>query len=343
MLSMRYAPTPERTAALVSPIAVRILLSGWNLNPSVVLGILALAAAYVAGVGPLRVRWQLGPPVDRARRVSFGAGLAVLAFALLSPLDTLGDQYLFAAHMVQHLLLVMVVPPLLLLGTPGWLLRPVLRWTGVLTVARALRRALPAMGPLAFAVVVFAAFNAAFWLWHLPPLYDLTLRDEALHVLEHLTFLVLATLNWLPILSPLPDELPRLARGPQLLYLFLSCQPMVAMGALLTFASQPLYSPYLAAPRLFGLSVATDQQLGGLIMWIPGNLSYLLVMGIIFFQWIEQQGAAAERAEWEADETAAATLATQRAQDATPAAGPPAAVDPTPAVPRAPSARDVPS
>jgi putative membrane protein len=307
----------------VSPTAAQIALTGWNLNPSVILGMLALAAAYFAGIGPLRVRWRLGEPVARGRVTAFCAALAVLAFALLSPLDTLGDQYLFAAHMVQHLLLVAVFPPLLLLGTPAWLLRPVLRATGILALARRLNAALPVARGLAFAVLVFALFNADFWLWHLPPLYDLTLRHEGLHILEHLSFLAFATLNWLPILSPLPDELPRLPHGLRLLYLFLSCQPMVALGALLTFAGQPLYAPYIAAPRLFGLSAATDQQLGGLIMWIPGNLSYLLVMGIIFFQWIEQQGAAAERAEWAADQAAEQAAASAPAQDSPDALDPP--------------------
>ncbi|HEY7834475.1 MAG TPA: cytochrome c oxidase assembly protein [Ktedonobacterales bacterium] len=278
--------------------ASHILLTGWNFNPSVVLGILALAGLYAYGTGPLRVRRALGQPVPRARAIAFYLGLGVLAFALLSPLDELGDRYLFSMHMVQHMLLVMVVPPLLLLGTPGWLIAPPLRRAGLLALARRLNGLLRG---LLLPIIFFALFNVDFWAWHIPPLYDLTLRNESVHILEHLTFLIFATLNWLPILSPLPDDLPRLPRMAQVLYLFVSCQPMVLLGALLTFAAQPLYAPYVAAPRIFGLAPMADQQLGGLIMWIPGNLVYLLVMSLIFFQWVQHQSDETLRAEWEED------------------------------------------
>lgn len=287
--------------------ALRVLLTNWNFNPSVVFGILALAALYAYGIGPLRLRWHIGPPVPRVRFVTFYLGLGVLAFALLSPLDELGDAYLFSAHMVQHMLLVMVVPPLLLLGTPGWLIRPVARRTGLLALARWLNGALPSARGLLLPLVVFTLFNADFWLWHAPTFYDLTLRNESVHVLEHLTFLIFATLNWLPILSPLPEDFPRLPRLAQVLYLFLSCQPMVLLGALLTFAGQPLYAPYIAAPRIFGLSPLADQQLGGLIMWIPGNIVYILMMSVIFFQWVQHQSDETIRAEMEADADAAAS------------------------------------
>jgi cytochrome c oxidase assembly factor CtaG len=269
----------------------------------VVLGLIAFSGAYLYGIGPPRRRYAWGAPVSRARVAAFLLGLGTLAFALLSPLDRIGDAYLFSVHMVQHMLIAMVVPPLLLLGTPGWLLRPLLRPPAVLRVARVLTSP----------YVAFALFNLDFWVWHAPALYDLTLTNSALHVFEHLTFLVFATLNWFPILSPVPDELPRLSRPAQLVYLFLSCQPMVLLGAGLTFASRPLYTPYVAAPRLFGLSALGDQQLGGLIMWLPGNFVYLLAISVVFYLWIERQGQEteqAERAAWEAEDAlrAAASL-----------------------------------
>jgi putative membrane protein len=299
----------------VAPTALQILLTGWNLDPSVVLGLIALGGGYAYAVGPLRERRGWGPPPARGRATAFYLGLAVLAFALLSPLDEIGDRYLFSVHMVQHMLLVMAVPPLLLLGTPGWLLRPLLRRPAVARAGRALT--LP--------LVALVVFNADFWIWHAPPLYDLTLRAEPVHVLEHLTFLVAATLNWFPILSPVPDELPRLPRLTQLLYLFLDCQPMVVLGALLTFAGQPLYLPYVAAPRVFGLTPLADQQLGGLIMWIPGSFVYIVAMSIVFFAWMEQQSAETERREREADAAReAASSAAAGAALADPQAAPPA-------------------
>ncbi len=275
--------------------ASQVLLTGWNAQPSVILGLLALSGAYLYGVGPLRRRNDWAPAPSRVRVAAFFGGIAVAAVALLSPLDTVGDTYLFSAHMVQHMLLTMVVPPLLLLGTPGWLLRPLLRRPAVARVARG----------LTWPVVAFALFNGDFWLWHAPALYNLTLENEWLHALEHLTFIATAVLNWFPILSPVPDELPRLPLLNQVLYLFLDCQPMVLLGAGFTFAPQPLYAPYTHAPRIFGMSAATDQQLGGLIMWIPGNFIYIIAMSIVFFHWIDRQGAETERAEreaWEREE-----------------------------------------
>lgn len=267
--------------------ALTILLTDWNLDPTILLGLLAIGGGYLYLTGPLRQRhaWSNVGPTFRQRAFYFLA-LATLAVALITPLDAIGDDYLFSAHMVQHMLLTVVFPPLFLLGIPGWLLRPALRRPWVRRVARVFTNA-----PVAFAILAFALFNADFWLWHLPALYDATLSNEALHIFEHFTFLATGVLNWFPILSPIPDELPRLPGPHQIVYLFLSCQPMVALGALFTFASQPLYAPYVAAPRIFGLSPLTDQQLGGLIMWIPGSLVYLAVLSVVFFVLVERHSA----------------------------------------------------
>jgi putative membrane protein len=258
----------------------------------------ALVAAYLYATGPLRQRRDLGPPVTRGQAAAFFGGTAVLAFALLSPLDRIGDGYLFSVHMVQHMLLVMVVPPLWLLGTPGWLVRAAVRRPAALRVGRLLTH--PA--------VAFALFNVNFWLWHAPALYDATLGNEWLHAFEHLTFLVTAVLNWFPILSPAPDALPRLSLPGQIVYLFVSCQPMVLLGAGLTFLRAPLYTPYLAAPRIFGVTALGDQQAGGLIMWLPGNAVYLLAISIAFFHWMEGSAEArrAEREAWAAEDAARA-------------------------------------
>src|SRR5689334_2335732 len=110
----------------------------WNLNPTLVLGIALLLVAYFAGIGPLRRRYHLGPPADERQIAAFLAGTVVLVLALVSPLDELGDRYLFSAHMVQHMLLIVVCPPLWLLGTPEWLLAPLLRPRPVLFAGRVL-------------------------------------------------------------------------------------------------------------------------------------------------------------------------------------------------------------
>ena len=200
--------------------------------------------------------------------------------ALVSPLDELGDSYLFSAHMVQHLFLTIIGPPLLLLGTPAWLVKPLLHQRTAFLIARG----------LTFPAVAFFLYNADFWLWHAPPLYNATLENQSIHILEHLTFIVFGVLTWWPIFSPLEEGLPRLSLGGQILYLFFSGMPAVALGAGLTFSS-PLYAPYIAAPRIWGISAATDQQLGGLIMWIPGGILYIIIMSILFIRWMQKQEA----------------------------------------------------
>src|SRR5204863_2618104 len=112
----------------------------------------------------------------------------------------------------------------------------------------------------------------------------------SIHILEHLTFIVFGVITWWPIFSPLEEGLPCLSFGGQILYLFFSGMPSVALGAGLTFSS-PLYAPYLAAPRIWGISAATDQQLGGLIMWVPVSIFYIVIMSVLFIRWMLQQEA----------------------------------------------------
>ena len=166
-----------------------------------------------------------------------------MVVALVSPLHELGDNYLFSAHMVQHLLMTLVAPPLLLLGTPAWLIRPLLSGARVLRVARFLT--LP--------VVAFVLFNTVFALWHVPALYDLALRELGIHILEHLMFLGAGAIMWWPILSPLP-ELPRPQYLVQMLYLFVQPTVPSVLGALITFSGSVLYDWYAEAPRLWEIS-----------------------------------------------------------------------------------------
>jgi putative membrane protein len=235
-----------------------------------------IAAAYLVCIGPLRGRFAGSAPVSRVRVQLFLLGVVILFAATVSPLDTL-SSYLLSMHMVQHLLMTLIVPPLLLVGTPGWLLRPLLR----LPLGRLVGRA------LTHPVVAFLLFNAVFSVWHVPTLYDLALRNDTVHILEHTLFLGTAVLAWWPVFSPL-DELPRLPEPVQLLYLFFQSLPPTILGAVITFASEPLYLAYMTAPRVWGLSVLLDQEIGGLIMWIPGALVYFVVLTGVFFRWLNR-------------------------------------------------------
>jgi cytochrome c oxidase assembly factor CtaG len=263
----------------MADLGLTFWLTAWNWEPSIIIGTALIVGLYLYGIGPLRRKYQLATEVKRGQVVAFLLGVFIMFLALVSPLDELGDSYLFSAHMVQHLFITLVGPPLLLIGTPAWLLQPLLRKRAVFLIARV----------LTFPALAFFLYNADFWLWHAPPLYNATLENQGIHILEHVTFIVFGILNWWPIFSP-SEELPRLSLGGQILYIFLTGMPTVALGAGLTFFP-PLYAPYLAAPRIWGLSAAVDQQLGGLIMWIPGNIFYIVIVSILFIQWMQKQDA----------------------------------------------------
>ncbi|HZS79234.1 MAG TPA: cytochrome c oxidase assembly protein [Ktedonobacteraceae bacterium] len=253
-------------------------LTQWNWEPSIVIGTALIVGLYLYAIGPFRRRHGF-EPARRGQVFAFLLGLCIMFLALVSPLDELGDSYLFSAHMVQHLCLTIVGPPLLLIGTPEWFVEPVLRNKTVYVIARA----------LTYPAVAFFLYNADFWLWHAPVLYDATLENSGIHILEHLTFIIFGILNWWPIFSP-SKTLPRLSIGGQVLYLFLSGMPTVLLGAGLTFFP-PLYTPYISAPRAWGISPAVDQQLGGLIMWIPGNIAYIVIMSVLFLRWMQKKEA----------------------------------------------------
>ena len=244
----------------------------WSLHPSVIVGTGLLGALYVWGLRTLGPR-ESAPPVPPWQPAVFGAGLLLILLSLNGPMHDLSDYYLFSVHMLQHLVLTLALPPLLIAGTPGWLLRPLLRNAVVLRAARVLTRPVVAAGLYTLTIAV----------WHLPWWYDLMMRSHEVHIFTHLMFMATATIMWWPVMSPVP-ELPRLRPGVGMLYLFLVGLPMQLVAALITLSGDVLYPWYEIAPRTFGLSPGDDQVLGGLLMWVPGNLWMFLAIGILFFQ-----------------------------------------------------------
>jgi cytochrome c oxidase assembly factor CtaG len=273
-------------------LGLHFWLTEWNRSPSIYVGVALIIGLYLYAVGPLRRKYQLADSVKRSQVITFVAGMLIIFLAIASPLDELGDEYLFSAHMVQHILITVVGPPMLLLGTPGWLIHPLLRDRTLLRIGKV----------LTYPAVAFFLFNANFWLWHAPPLYNATLSNENLHILEHMLFMITATIYWWPVFSPAEEGLPRLSLGGQVLYIFLGGMPSVALGAGLTFLP-PLYAPYVQQMvRAWGLSPAVDQQLGGLIMWVPLNIAYIGVVSVLFIRWMQQQDARQRTQEAQRDE-----------------------------------------
>lgn len=229
-------------------------------------------------MGPLRRRVAPAAPLERWRPLCFTAGLLVILGSLNGPVHDLSDYYLFWVHMAQHLLLTMVLPPLLIAGIPGWLAEWMLRPAAVHGAARLLSRP----------VVAGGCFSVILLVWHVQGPYDLMMRNHDVHVASHLMFMVAAVILWWPVMSPAPS-LPRLGPGRAMLYLFLVQLPMQLLGAIVTFADQPLYAWYVAAPRTWGLSPLDDQKIGGLLMWVIGNLWIWGAMSVLFFRWAKQE------------------------------------------------------
>jgi cytochrome c oxidase assembly factor CtaG len=200
--------------------------------------------------------------------------------------------------MAQHLLLLMVAPPLLLLGKPVPVLLMGLPRSLVRRVARAhartpwLRRLTRGLtSPL----VAWPLYVGDLLVWHVPALYAATLQHASVHVLEHLCFLGTGLLFWWVIVEPLPGP-PRLHHGVRLLYAWATVLPTTALGALFTFAGTPWYPFYAAEPRLWGISVLDDQRLGGLLMWLPGDMMYVVAAALLFFAMLahDERAVAAE-------------------------------------------------
>ena len=242
----------------------------WSIHPSTVIGLAALAALYL-----WRARSATSENILSGwRKLSFFSSLLVVFGSLNGPIHDLSDTYLFSAHMVQHLLLTMLMPPLMILGVPGWMLRPLLRNRVIRAIARRVTK------PIA----CFVIFNLVIAVWHLPIFYNAAMDNHNIHILEHLMFMAAAVLMWWPITSQLP-ELPRLSYPGQMLYCFLMILPMSIVAIYISMADQVLYPAYSAAPRVTSLSPLEDQLLGGLIMWVPGGVIFMIIMTVVFFRW----------------------------------------------------------
>ncbi|HWO94497.1 MAG TPA: cytochrome c oxidase assembly protein [Dehalococcoidia bacterium] len=250
----------------------------WHPHPDVLVVIAALIGAYLfawrAFGGPRNPENRL----MRARLALYASGVGVIYLASGSPLHDLSETYLFSAHMGQHMMLTLIGPPLLIAGTPGWMLRPLLRDPVVLQAARFL------LNPL----VALIAFNAVTVGTHLPIVTDTALDYHAVHFLVHAVLVGTALQMWWQVFSPLP-ELPRLGEPWRMGYLFLQSIVPTVPASFLTFASTPLYDFYAEAPRVWDVSVVADQRVAGLIMKLGGTIILWSLITVFFFKWYEEE------------------------------------------------------
>lgn len=262
------------------PDAVQEILKDGSLPVWLTLSITLSALVYIRGY--LAIRKTRPALFTGVRLASFLAGLVVLWLALGPPMDDFADA-LLSAHMVEHLLLMSVVPPLLLYGLPvvpmlrglpvsfrSYIVNPLFRLPSLRTFGRWI------VNP----VVAWIAMNSMFLVWHIPSAYDFALRNERWHVVEHLCFLVTAILFWWCILRPWPAA----ANGANwgiLIYLISADLVNTLLSAFLAFCNRPVYSYYTDRPNPFGASPLEDQVLGAVIMWVVGSFAFLIPAVVI--------------------------------------------------------------
>lgn len=263
------------------------LIWSWPFEPVVLVGVEIAAVLYIVG--------GIGRRTEPWRDVAFWSALATILVALQSPLEMLARQ-LFWIHMVQHLLLMVVAAPLLALASPWtrlWralprrlrrgIARPLFKNPGFARVRWAYRI-------LSRPTVVWFLAAGNLWLWHIPALYDLTLRNHLVHHLEHTLFLGLGIAFWAQLIDQYPFRSPLTSLG-RAAYVFAAMIQSWGLAAVLSFASGPFYAYALLPSRAGGISALTDQQLGGGMMWVPGAITYSLAFVWLLFRWLAEEDA----------------------------------------------------
>jgi putative membrane protein len=259
----------------------------WRFHPDVIALCLLLGLGYYYAVSELRPRVSDAGRVRRSQAVYFYLGVFTIYAATGSPLHDLADQYLAAAHMLQHVLLMLVAAPLLLAGVPSWVWQALLRLPGALPVGRLLTHPLVALG----------VANTAMLLLHLPATVDLQVREWTFHLFAHATLLVAGLIMWWPVLSRVP-ELPPLSDPMQMGYLFLQSLIPSVMASFITFSSGVVYDVYETAPRIWGITPMEDQQIAGGLMKLLGSIILWIFIAVAFFRWYAREEAEARGPRW---------------------------------------------
>jgi putative membrane protein len=260
----------------------------WTLSPGVLISTALVGGAYLR-------RWRQvrrGPSARRSieapvwRLCCFMASLLALLIALLSPLDALAEQLLLM-HMVQHVLLLDVVPILAILGLTKVILRPLTR-----LVADLERRA----GPLAHPAFAVTLYVTVIWGWHVPGAYDLAVRHSGVHVIEHLCFLLAGSLYWWHLLSPIRARMRLDGLGP-VIYMASTKLLVGALGMGLAFAPSALYPYYVQHVRVWGISALDDQSMAGLIMAVEQSLVMGIALVVLFMRALSESELEQQRRE----------------------------------------------
>jgi cytochrome c oxidase assembly factor CtaG/cytochrome c2 len=261
----------------------------WNVEWWVLLSLAVPVLLYALGIRRMRRRLGSNRIISAIEMVAFAGGMLVLFIALVSPIDTAAEQ-LFSVHMVQHLLLLFVAPPLLVFSRPAvvflWAFRSRPRHIiGRLWISSGLRRIVRVlMNPQ----LVWVLFSGLFIFWHFPKPYAWALENEGIHAIEHLCFFISALMFWTIVIEPSGRR--RLSYPGTLLHVGTTAALGSLPGALLVLATRPLYPEHAAGAATWGLTTMQDQQLAGVIMWVPAGLAYVIAMLWLFARWLREAG-----------------------------------------------------
>ena len=256
-----------------------ITLLHWHTEPALIGGILFVGWVYSLFIGPLRLRICPELPNPLGYSIWFSAGLITFYLAVGSPLDPLGENFLFSAHMVQHNILMYVSPLFVLLGLPKPLVDHFLSlYQGTEIIMRFLTH--PIIAGLLFTLV--------FSFWHVGAFYEAAIRDKVIHMAEHLSMFFVSLLMWWPICSP-SNRLPSIRFGPQMLYILALMLGQTPIFAILTFSKDVLYDTYFYAERIMDITPIEDQKAGGVLMKIANMAVSVGVLASIFYRWTKSQ------------------------------------------------------
>jgi putative membrane protein len=259
----------------------------WHVHADVVLLCATLIGAYFYAINVLRPRISDAGRVRNTHIVLYLLGVLTIYVATGTPIHDLSEQYLLSMHMVQHLLLTLVAPPLIIAGIPSWLWRAMLSGRAVLPVARVL------LHPL----VAFGVFNFLIVITHLPFVVDYALQEHWFHFLVHAALVAAALMMWWPVVGGTP-ELPRLTYPYQMAYLIAQSLLPAVIASFITFSQTAVYDFYEAAPRIWHISAVEDQQMAGGIMKTTGTLILWSFVTVAFFRWFAREEAESRGPAW---------------------------------------------
>ena len=249
----------------------------WHWHIEILLGLTLVQMLYLHIIGAF-VSENKTKKINPKEVISFTSGILLILVCTVSPLHHIADNYLFSAHMLQHVFLTLVAPPLLILGIPGRIIDNLIKSKIQIFIFKRL------LHP----ITIFFIFNLVFSIWHMPILYNLSVNNHSVHIFEHFTFISSAFAMWWPIFNK-SKNLPRISFPAQMIYIFLLSVAQIIVFGIITFSNSPIYEFYANAPKLWNLTPLIDQQIGGVIMKVGSAILFMTIILKRFFDWYQNE------------------------------------------------------